>query len=455
MDLDGLRANLDKRWVEKQRLEEKQRKHDMKKSEEGYGRIKRTICCFETFTEEEDVVDEDEDEDEEVEIIGAMEPAKIDWKRIDSVFVEDGLYENINAPKWFDFFAPEDSTDDGAWFCRPDCNHPKTAEDLFKTTPTSKFSSSGDHKARSRTPLSDKNQRDAKLKRRGQSQSSFTSCDYKAKFNEDSENRNPNLSTPTIHHKSMKEMIKSSSEKNKRIDDVPQTSEAPRLKSTLSARNLFAGKDILVHITEFCNELKKIATRAREKESLNEKESQMREKKDVLAVNEGSGEVLGELIAKEKEKKPLLEKDREQSEGNENGSAKEKQRRKKRVDDAENIPVPLNLANVKNKGEERLLQIRTNPPSPQCFSASRAPTKTTPSKASRSRLMSVLGCTRKHERNFKDKHQERGILQELKKDKEITKEETEDKGSRSFIADGRESRALDVFWFLKPCTLSS
>lgn len=47
--------------------------------------------------------------------------------------------------------------------------------------------------------------------------------------------------------------------------------------------------------------------------------------------------------------------------------------------------MPLNLASVNNKAEERLLQIRTNPPSPQCFSAKRAPTKTTPSKASRSR----------------------------------------------------------------------
>jgi hypothetical protein len=51
-----------------------------------------------------------------------MEPAKIDWKRIDSVFVEDRLYENLNAPKWFDFFAPEGSTDDEAWFCRPGMN---------------------------------------------------------------------------------------------------------------------------------------------------------------------------------------------------------------------------------------------------------------------------------------------------------------------------------------------
>ena len=170
--------------------------------------------------------------------------------------------------------------------------------------------------------------RDAKLKRRGQSQSSFISCDYRDKFNDDSENRNPNLSTPSNYQKSMKQMIKSSSEKNKPIDDVPQTSEAPRLKSTLSAKNLFAGKDILGHITEFCNELKKLATRAREKESLNE-ESQMGEKKDGVVVNEGSREVLGELNVKEKERKPLLNNDGEKSEGNERGSVKEKQRRKK------------------------------------------------------------------------------------------------------------------------------
>ncbi|KAJ6299383.1 hypothetical protein OIU76_020370 [Salix suchowensis] len=359
-----------------------------------------------------------------------MEPEKIDWKRIDSVFVEDKLYESVNAPKWYDFFASEDSIDDEAWFCRPDCNHPKTAEDFLKTTQTSKFSSSGD-KARIRAPLSEKNQRDAKSKRSGQSQSSFTPYNYKAKFNQDSENRNPNLSTPTSHHESTKEMIKSNSKNNNPIDDVPQTREAPRLKSTLSARNLFAGKDKLGHITEFCNELKKMATRAWEKESLNEKESQVGEKKDGVFVNEGSRDVLRELNVKEKERKPLLEKDGEKPEGNEKGSVKEKQRRKKRDDDAENMPVPLNLANVKSKGEELLLQSRTNPPSPQCFSANRAPAKTsTPSKASRLTV--------------------RGMLEESKDEEEI-----EGKVRSFFAADGRESRALDVFWFLKPCTHSS
>lgn len=103
-----------------------------------------------------------------------MEPAKIDWKSVESVFVEDKLYENINAPKWVDFLTREDddSMDDEAWFCKPgiyrlslcsrialvvffftvsdlehfffnfviDCEHPKTAEDFFRITPTSKVS---------------------------------------------------------------------------------------------------------------------------------------------------------------------------------------------------------------------------------------------------------------------------------------------------------------------------
>lgn len=50
-----------------------------------------------------------------------MEPAKIDWKNLEWVFIEDELYEHINAPKWFDFSAPQEDhrADDVAWFCRP------------------------------------------------------------------------------------------------------------------------------------------------------------------------------------------------------------------------------------------------------------------------------------------------------------------------------------------------
>jgi len=51
-----------------------------------------------------------------------MEPAKIDWKRLEWSFVEDKLYEHINAPKWVDFLSLDHSLNDHAdeaWFCKP------------------------------------------------------------------------------------------------------------------------------------------------------------------------------------------------------------------------------------------------------------------------------------------------------------------------------------------------
>ena len=175
------------------------------------------------------------------------------------------------------------------------------------------------------------------------------------KFNEDSENQNPNLSTPPVHPaKSTKTAIKSSTEKKKMANDMPQKNELPRLKSTLSARNLFAGRDILNQITEFCNELKRMATRTRERETV---ERLIVEKSNVVVeekeAKEGSCEVLGEVKEKEKEKerktllevdkgkslgmgessvkerKPLLEVDKEKSLGMRESSVKEKLRRKK------------------------------------------------------------------------------------------------------------------------------
>lgn len=172
--------------------------------------------------------------------------------------------------------------------------------------------------------------RDARLKRRGQSQTSFLSNDKPTKFSEDSENQNPNSVTPQNQVKSLKAAIKSSSEKNNiQNNDTSHNDEVlPRLKATLSARNLFAGRDIFNHITDFCNEMKKLATRARETENvekLNERKGQEGEK--ITVENEGSSEVLD---GREKERKPLLEVvDKEKSEGSEMGSAKDKQRRKK------------------------------------------------------------------------------------------------------------------------------
>lgn len=56
------------------------------------------------------------------------------------------------------------------------------------------------------------------------------------------------------------------------------------------------------------------------------------------------------------------------------------------------MPITLDLENVRHKRENNILQqIRTNPPSPQCFSAGL--TKPNPSKGSRSRLMVCSNST--------------------------------------------------------------
>ncbi|XP_028776963.1 uncharacterized protein LOC114733636 [Neltuma alba] len=361
-----------------------------------------------------------------------MEPAKIDWKRLEWHFVEDEKYEHINAPKWVDFLAPDKSVDDEDWFCRPDCKHPKTVDDFLRSTP-SKLLSSADSPGL--LPLSDQNRRDQKLKRRVPPLSS-ASPDGKLKFNQDSENQNPNLVTPPSNlFKSMKASIKSSEEKKKLIHDTSQNSKVPSLRSTLSAKNLFAGRPILSQITEFCNELKKLATRATERENdenMSEVKSEEGEENQKTKTGPPPVQPLEQSVKEEKERKPLLEVTKKSEES----SNKPKLQRKKRADETENMPILLDLENVRRKKDENLLQIRTNPPSPQCFSATRDrdPNKTTPSKASKSRL------------------RERGVLQAVvQKEEEFPENNSQDMS----VADGKEARALDVFWFLKPCTLSS
>lgn len=150
-----------------------------------------------------------------------------------------------------------------------------------------------------------------KLKRRGFTQSSIYPTNN-SRVKEDSENQNPNLSTPPINQaKSMKATIKSSAEKTQPIERAPQNSEVlPRLRSTLSARNLFAGRDILNQITDFCSELKRMAMRAREREDverLDVRKSLGVLKEEVVKKEECNGEVLGELNGRKTERVPLLE----------------------------------------------------------------------------------------------------------------------------------------------------
>lgn len=145
-----------------------------------------------------------------------------------------------------------------------------------------------------------------KLKRRGLTPASVYPTNN-SRFKEDSENQNPNLSTPPNYQaKAMKEAIKSSTEKKQPID-TPQNNEVlPRLRSTLSARNLFAGKDILNQITDFCGELKRMAMKAREREEV----ERLDVKKDIVGNKEeevNKTESNGVLNGTEGERMPLLE----------------------------------------------------------------------------------------------------------------------------------------------------
>ncbi|CAI9103097.1 OLC1v1001531C1 [Oldenlandia corymbosa var. corymbosa] len=361
-----------------------------------------------------------------------MEVAVIDWKNLDSRFVRDEMYENINAPQWVDFSAPDAAIDDESWFCRPDCNHPKKFEDFCKQkTPEAKVQRPAF--GSERLPLNERSRRDGALKKRGVMQpivSPATDMKY-GRAMEDSENQNPNYATPPNNKaKLLKETVKSSTEKKQLdVDENAWRKEQPRsLRSTLSAKNLFAGGDILSKVTEFCNELKKLATRPKDKENMGEN-----------LIKDSSSDDYGDLDVKEKERKPLLEANKEKNVTPLKSKLQEKQTRKKRHEDTENTPISINVKNIR-KGDN-VLQIRTCPPTPQCFSANRGASKvpTTPLRTFNSRTM-----------------ERRGILKELEQSN-LEDKLMSDTGHNSLIttATEKEAKPLDVFWFLKPCALSS
>ncbi|RZC83095.1 hypothetical protein C5167_045882 [Papaver somniferum] len=402
-----------------------------------------------------------------------MEPASIDWKNVNSIYVEDELYEHINAPKFIDFTAPDDPVDDEAWFCKPDCKHPKTAEDFRRSYPNSKSQAKFIRALSSISEpllLGDRNCRDSYLKRR------LHNDQRPPESHGDSENQNPNLSTPPPRNP-LKAVFKSSAQKKKCNKQQLGTSSPaessqerrnPQLKTTLSARNLFSGKEILSQITELCGELKKLATRATEKEgcekSNEEKTVLVNEKKTLfqeLLANGCSVDLSDKvdeqdervpLFAEkenEKESKPLLAQKVNLESPTSNG--KQKLRRKKKFEDTENIPMSLDLKKIVG---ENSLQVRTNPPSPQCFSATRGPLRST-------KAITPL-------KTIKSMPAERGILQEVgQNSSRLATSDDQLRGeeiawsknishSKSTTGGGsEEARSLDIFWFLKPCTMSS
>ncbi|XP_066384072.1 uncharacterized protein [Miscanthus floridulus] len=218
-----------------------------------------------------------------------MEPKDIDWSRVVSRYVRDETYEGIEAPHWADLTDPNAGradVDDEAWFCRPDCRHPKTAEDFLKLSPSPKGKLLRSVSAM--LPFAERDANATSLRdgssnlkwRGGGAVASSTPPKPKAapkkRFQEDSENQDPALATPPPRqapssrppfgaprwNKNAKEAIKSSAEKrpdNSEKEALLNKYAPPRqLKSTLSARNLFSGKDILGQISEFYDELKRM-----------------------------------------------------------------------------------------------------------------------------------------------------------------------------------------------------
>ncbi|KAF8776296.1 hypothetical protein HU200_003702 [Digitaria exilis] len=216
-----------------------------------------------------------------------MEPKDIDWTRVVSRYVRDETYEGIEAPHWADLTDPNAgraAVDDEAWFCRPDCRHPKTAEDFLKLSPSPKGKFLRSVSAMLPFGERDVNATNLRLPRTfltnsGGAAPTFTPAKPKIapkkRFQEDSENQDPALATPPPRqapfrpplgaprwNKNAKDAIKSSAEKrpgNAEKEALLNKHAPPRqLKSTLSARNLFSGKDILGQISDFYDELKRM-----------------------------------------------------------------------------------------------------------------------------------------------------------------------------------------------------
>ncbi|KAL4606993.1 hypothetical protein ACB092_09G143400 [Castanea dentata] len=233
-----------------------------------------------------------------------MEPEKIDWNSVESIFVEDDTYENFDAPRWVDLSAPDEPIDDQAWFCNPDCKHRKNAEDFLKPITYLKAKLLRSVSISEMLSFRDRNRRDVKLKGKEINSTSAAAKIPNPKSlktkgsNKDGENKNPNVFAPIPNGSmnSKKVAMKPSTEKKKKkhldgelLKNSFKDDRKPQLKSTFSERNLLTGQEILNQIMEFYSELKKLG---------------MKSWKKPTAEN-GSGQVLGERV-RERERMPLL-----------------------------------------------------------------------------------------------------------------------------------------------------
>ncbi|KAL6867210.1 hypothetical protein ACP4OV_015234 [Aristida adscensionis] len=391
-----------------------------------------------------------------------MEPKDIDWSRVVSRFVRDETYEGIEAPHWADLTDPNAGraeVDDEAWFCRPDCRHPKTAEDFVKLSPSPKGKLLRSVSAM--LPFGERdvnatNLRDGSnnLKWRGGgggAAATFASPKPKAapkkRFQEDSENQDPALATPPPPQppaagrppfgaprwtKNAKEAIKSSAEKrpdNAEKEALLGKHVPPRqLKSTLSARNLFSGKDILGQISEFYDELKRMVgggvgrpvTDTQEEHSSDPMNGNDEVEK-VACDNGASDPVLSETV-KEVARKETVQKSPSPMKGKKMG---------------------LKVDAGKQRSPSVLKEVKATPPTPQRFPSP----STNRIKNIKAGGMATAGSP----------------LKKPLKDKGTPSKDPENKRDAKRqpfgVKDMNDTRACDaegssssMFWFLKPCT---
>ncbi|KAG6513417.1 hypothetical protein ZIOFF_023741 [Zingiber officinale] len=387
-----------------------------------------------------------------------MEPTVIDWKRVDSRYVRDEAYENINAPMWIDLAAPNDNVqvDDTAWFCRPDCNHPKTAEDFkLSATPSPKVRSKIFFNSRlssfSLVDLvdwgeigeADEIELGAITIWRKKQQSTVLNLDENnlkkrvgvvaapllpaspakpkttaSKVSKaDLENQDPNQSTPARPTRPpktrnpVKEMIKSSTkeEVEDKREDPKQKKVQPRLKSTMSARNLFSGKDILSQISEFYRELKKMAVGSRTPPVREEARKEVKEAAENLHKPEAADDT--KLLTPNKNDKS---------------------------------PQKRGKLKIEIKTSTPLKEVRANPPTPQRFPSPRGAKNPKATPNGRSPL---------HNKLPKSTTLGRTTLQDREEKKALLARKDDEQGcSSAAVAGNSEAASADLFWFLKPCS---
>ncbi|KXG40074.1 uncharacterized protein LOC8082032 [Sorghum bicolor] len=386
-----------------------------------------------------------------------MEPKDIDWSRVVSRYVRDETYEGIQAPHWADLTDPNAGradVDDEAWFCRPDCRHPKTAEDFLKLSPSPKGKLLRSVSAM--LPFAERDANATNLRdgssnlkwRGGGAVTSSTPPKPKAapkkRFQEDSENQDPALATPPPRqapsrppfgaprwNKNAKEAIKSSAEKrpdNAEKEALLNKYAPPRqLKSTLSARNLFAGKDILGQISEFYDELKRMVggggrpvTDTQEEHSsnpMNPSDLMENVAPDASVSNPVSAETVKEVARQETVKKspsPMKGK-----------------------------KVGLKVEAWKQRSPSVLKEVKATPPTPQRFPS-----------PSPNRIKNVKpGGLATAASPLKKPLKEKGTpSKDLESKKDVVRQPFGVKDMNNTRACDVEGSSSSMFWFLKPCT---